>query len=587
MKKGILWLLRILVGGLFIFSGLIKANDPVGFAIKLEEYFELFAEAGSVFAFFKSAFVLDSIVFLAVFICVLEVALGVCLIIGLWGRLVSWLLLLMMLFFTWLTGYSAITGKVTDCGCFGDAIPLTPWQSFYKDIVLTILILIIFAWRKHIKAVFGNVVGFGLFFAASAFTTWVCVHVLQHDVFKDFRPYAVGNNITTLMQIPENAKKAVVQMTYAYKNEVSGETKEFAVTTGLQDNLLQELNGLEEGSPAYNKLKEKLDDAIRSSKEEMDELSTYSGDTNWKFVERKDKEIEPGFKAKIIDFAVIDEKENDITQKILNYDDYMLMVVSDDLDKTNPDAWKTINDMQKAAEAEGVFTFAFVGEGRERIELFRHEVQAAYPFYKGDYKVILTIMRTNPGVVLLKKGTVLAKWSYRDVPSFIEIKNEYFPDRQKTALTFNVAENAEIFTEGEEVLSKITASEEPYNEFFIIDAESNDFTQQLLADSVPVYMMIVNDMTKVTQESYGALLPLMQKLSETQTKWFVVSKSDLKLVGQMKDAAKLEFNYYNADGDVLSKIMEENTGIVVIENGVVAKKYREGKLPDPETLIIQ
>ncbi|MBK6731728.1 MAG: DoxX family membrane protein [Bacteroidetes bacterium] len=149
------------------FSCLIKANDPVGFAIKLEEYYELFANAGNAFLFFKSDFIINTVVFQASFICIMEVALGIALLLGLSGRLVAWLLLLMILFFTWLTGYSAITGKVTDCGCFGDAIPLTPWQSFYKDLVLTFFILVIFYNRKKIKTLIPKVPSFALFLAAT------------------------------------------------------------------------------------------------------------------------------------------------------------------------------------------------------------------------------------------------------------------------------------------------------------------------------------------------------------------------------------------------------------------------------------
>ncbi|MBC8046478.1 MAG: hypothetical protein H7Y00_06760, partial [Fimbriimonadaceae bacterium] len=102
-----------------------------------------------------------------------------------------------------------------------------------------------------------------------------------------------------------------------------------------------------------------------------------------------------------------------------------------------------------------------------------------------------------------------------------------------------------------------------------------------------VYMVLVTDMTKVTQESYGALLPIMQKLDSAKAKWFVVSVSDLALVKQMADAAKINFLYYNSDGDILKQIMEENTGIVVLQKGVVVKKYREGQIPSPDELISQ
>ncbi|MFN0274449.1 MAG: BT_3928 family protein [Chitinophagales bacterium] len=558
MKKGLLWLFRIFVGVLFIFSGLIKANDPVGFAIKLDEYFELFAEAGGLFSFFKSEWLLNSTVHLASFICILEVALGVCLLIGLWKNLVAWLLLLMMLFFTWLTGYSAVTGSVTDCGCFGDAIPLTPWQSFYKDILLTVLILYIFFMRKHIKPLFNTVLGFALFFITSAFTLWVTVHVQKHDVFKDFRPYAIGENIRQNMLIPENAEPSIVQMTYIYRNKSTNETQEIKMRTD------------------------------EDTKTEMDVITSLSADKNWQFVERKDKVIKKGFIPKISDFAVINEVEEDITESVLTYDDYIFVVISPDLDKTNIGAWHKINELQKSAEAEQISTFALVSNNTNEIEAFRHAHNTAFPFYKGDYKVCLTITRMNPGIMLIKNAVVIDKWAWRDLPDFATIKAEHFANRQIPENSFINQKPRELFTEGEDVLTKINASTEPYNGFTLLDENANDFTQPILGnDSVPVYMLLFTDMTKVTQDSYAALSPVMKNLEEAKANWFVVSVSDLELVQQMADAAKIPFRKYNSDGDILRQIMEENTGIVVLEKGIVVKKYREGQIPSAEEILVE
>ena len=164
MKNKLLTICRILTGGLFIFSGLVKANDPVGFGIKLEEYYDVFAGRWSWTAWlFHSDLMLNTVNLQAAFLTTLEVALGIALLMGLWKNLVSWLLLLLILFFTWLTGYSAITGSVTDCGCFGDFIKLTPLQSFYKDLVLLALILVIFFLRKGLKPIKPLGISIGLF----------------------------------------------------------------------------------------------------------------------------------------------------------------------------------------------------------------------------------------------------------------------------------------------------------------------------------------------------------------------------------------------------------------------------------------
>lgn len=374
----------------------------MGFGIKLDEYYEVFAARWSWTDFiFGAQWFVNSVNLQAVFLTTLEVALGIGLLLGIRKNLVAWLLLLLMLFFTWLTGYSAVTGSVTDCGCFGDAIPLTPLQSFYKDLVLTALILVIFFMRKNIRPFMGKIPSSAVFLLVTAFTLWVNIHVLRHDVFLDWRPYAKGNNIAKLMEIPADAEKPVVRMTYIYKENATGTEKEIKVMSNEPDGAgIQELKEV-----------------------------TSSG--NYTFVDRKDKVIDPGFVPKISDFAVSGEQNEELTDAILQYPDYMLMIVSAHFDHTSKAGWDAFNAVQKEADKEGIFTCALVAEDRNSIEKFRHNNQTAFPFYTGDYKVCLTIGRTNPNVLLLKEGTVVDKWSWRDLPDFAEIKQKYFRTEQR------------------------------------------------------------------------------------------------------------------------------------------------------------
>ena len=143
---------RLLVGVLFIASGLIKANDPIGFSYKLQEYFEVL----------HLSFLMPLSLALAILICFVEVLLGILLLLGIYRNLVLWVLSLMMAFFTFLTFYSAYFNKVTSCGCFGDAIPFTPWQSFGKDVVLVLLITWLIFQRKYIQPLFGSFVSMTL-----------------------------------------------------------------------------------------------------------------------------------------------------------------------------------------------------------------------------------------------------------------------------------------------------------------------------------------------------------------------------------------------------------------------------------------
>ena len=203
---------RVFVGGLFIFSGLIKINDPIGTKIKLEEYFEVFAsDFGSFFEFFIP-FALP----IGMFLIILEVVLGVAVLINYKMKWSMNIMLSLMIFFTFLTFYSAYFNKVTDCGCFGDAIPLTPWQSFYKDVILMVFVMHLFWYRSGyiplLKAKIGNVV-----VALTAIISLVIgITAIRHLPFIDFRPYEVGNSIP-LNMIP--AESPVLEYTFEKDGE--------------------------------------------------------------------------------------------------------------------------------------------------------------------------------------------------------------------------------------------------------------------------------------------------------------------------------------------------------------------------------
>src|ERR1043166_1453889 len=243
---------RIFVGVLFIISGLIKANDTIGFSYKLEEYFELF----------NWPFFIAYAESLAMIICIFEIMCGVVLLLGSYARLNAWLLLLMIIFFTWLTGYSAITHKVTDCGCFGDAVKLKPFESFLKDLVLLVFILIIFFGVKHIKPLFNSTIQGILLFVALFVSTAFTLYTYMFLPVKDFLPYKVGNNIREKMAMPPGAQADEYELVFIYERD--GKRFEFNA------------NNL----PA--------------------DLDKYT------FIERKDKLLKEGYKPPIHDFKVYD-----------------------------------------------------------------------------------------------------------------------------------------------------------------------------------------------------------------------------------------------------------------------------------------
>lgn len=372
---------RVIVGALFIFSGLIKLNDPVGFSFKLDEYFG----ADVLNLPFLQPFALE----LAVFVVILEVLLAVALLIGFWKNITSWLLLLMIIFFTFLTFYSAYFNKVTDCGCFGDAIPLTPWESFGKDVILTILILIIFFNRKYINPLIGKsaqsaVMGFALIGCMG-----LGIYVLNHLPVIDFRAYAPGKSIVEGMKSAEELGLEPTQYgtIYYLKNENTGE--EVKVT-----------------SEAY------VDEKWYEKKE-------------WKMQSDKTESvtIKEGYEPPVHDFVITIEDE-DKTQEILNMD-AVLLVIAYKMELTDAEGYRDINKLALEAEEAGVPFYGLSASLYETVEKKRHELQTPFVFGTMDETTLKTIVRSNPGLVLLKNGKVVDKWHYNDVPSFEVIQNKY------------------------------------------------------------------------------------------------------------------------------------------------------------------
>lgn len=534
MAKVLSQLARLLVGGLFIFSGLIKANDPVGFSIKLEDYFLVFSETIPVFG---ADWVMASTLPLAWFIVVLEVALGIALLLGLWRKWVAWLLLLMMIFFTWLTGYSAITGSVTDCGCFGDAIPLTPWESFYKDLVLMVLIVII--WRdvfrspKAIQPILPSAVSLPLFVLGTAFTGWVGLHTIQHLPFRDFRPYKVGNNIQEGMTLPPDAKEEIVQLTWTYKNKASGEVREFV------DELPPDLE-------------------------------------NWEYMDRVEKVVQKGDEPPIHDFVLVGEDDRDRTTDILELDDTYLFVVSPDLDHTSEDQWEAAVELAGEAELEGMHTFALVGNGRDRIEAFRHSVQAAFPFFSVDQKTLKTILRTDPGLVVLNQGTILAKYAGRDIPDFADLKERHFPDRAARALA---SLDPEPFAEGRDLAADYANGAEDLSAFAVYDTAGIPITDSVLA--LPgQYWMVLRDVSEITAESWALLQLDIQRVAAAaeaaEVPFLVVSGSPEAYLLPMREASGIAFDYAFTDPDWLAEIGGANARFMHLEDGVIAERFDGG-----------
>ncbi len=362
---------RLLVGVLFIISGFIKANDPLGFSYKLDEYFVVF----------HMEWLSHISLALAILICAAEIGLGVATLMGARMNFTAWSLLLMIIFFTFLTFYSWYFNKVTDCGCFGDALHLTPLQSFEKDLVLLVLILFIFIGRKSISPLLGDMpstVVSWLGFAGSLFFSIQCY---RHLPMIDFRPYKIGKNIQEGMKLPPNAKKGKVEMVFIYKHN----GKEVELTT--------------------------------------EQISTI--DSTYQYVDRKDKMLEEADKPAIHDFTITDMQGSDYTEDILNNPNYYFFLVAYQLDKTDAKVQGKINDFVNLCDQNKIKFIGLTSSSPKEVDAFRHEHNSMFPYYNADATTLKTMIRSNPGLMLLKHGTVIAMWHYNDFPSFDDVKITY------------------------------------------------------------------------------------------------------------------------------------------------------------------
>ena len=381
MKPGLLIFSRLFVGILFIFSGLIKANDPLGFGYKLQEYFEVF----------HMPFLSGIATGIAIFLCVLEIVLGILLLLGLWSRKVITGLLAIILFFTFLTFVSAAFKVVTSCGCFGDAIPLTPWQSFGKDIILLILIVYLYIYRDRvlplIKKERSQMVILVLVLIASLGFSLV---TYSRGPFIDFLPYKVGANLPELMKMPEGAVPDEFLIMYHLENQATGESKDMSDKDYLKTEIWKDTSWVITGDPVK-------------------------------------KLIKKGFEPKIKDLAISDASGTDYTKELIENPYYNLIIVAYDLGATNDKAMAELNQTALQAEKDfNIRTVLLTSNSAQDAAAFSKRLKLFTEIFYADAVPLKSMVRANPGVLLLKNGVVINKWHYNTMPSFEFLADTYF-----------------------------------------------------------------------------------------------------------------------------------------------------------------
>ena len=315
---------------------------------------------------------------LAIFLCVLEIVLGIALLIGWSPRLIVTLLIVLILFFTFLTGYSAYFNKVTDCGCFGDAIKLTPWESFYKDVILCISIFFITAGITYIKPVFSKPFAVKLLTISIVFSVSFALYCWHYLPVKNFLKFKKGNDIKELVVVPDDAPSDVYENIFVYAKD--GVDEEFS---------LAEMSG-------------------RDLKDE-----------GYEFVDRRDKLISEGYEPEIHDFKIMDETRNNdyVDDFFANDTAHKILIVINEVEKVNTEAMSELKDIIKACKKEGIDIYPLTASNSETVDAFRHEYQLDIPFYYGDKTNLKSIIRSNPGLVLFDGNVVQKNWPSTRLPS--------------------------------------------------------------------------------------------------------------------------------------------------------------------------
>jgi hypothetical protein len=368
--KYIRLLSRLIVGVVFIFSGFVKAVDPLGSAYKFADYF--------------TAFKLGFLEFLAlpmgIFLSAFELILGLTLILGYRRKTMFTILMWFMSFFTLLTFVLALFNPVSDCGCFGDALILTNWQTFFKNVVLMVFVLTLYFGRNsayNSGPILREWMLIAILFAgASLFSFWN----FRHLPLIDFRPYDVGTVIREEMEIPNGVPVDEYETSLIYRNLETGKTSSFTMENYPKDTL------------------------------------------QWEFVDSESKLVKRGYDPPIHDFAIMDTYGSDLVDEILSDEGYSLIMLAYDLAGADEEALIQVGEWSQLEIFASDFSFyAVTATTSAEVESISTELGLGYEFLAGDEIMLKTIVRSNPGYMLLKNGVILGKWAYRDFPALEEL----------------------------------------------------------------------------------------------------------------------------------------------------------------------
>ncbi|MGQ1891517.1 BT_3928 family protein [Thermophagus sp. OGC60D27] len=360
---------RIFVGATFVFSGFVKAVDPIGGGIKFHDYFQ--------------AFHLEWLMFLGlplgIGLAVLEFTMGILLIFNIFPRKTTTLSFIFLSFFTLLTLVLAIFNPVSDCGCFGDAIKLTNWQTFWKNIVIMVFATFLFLSRESLTSPYPLIRQRIFLLAMILWVAGISLYSLVHLPLLDFRPYAIGTHIPSGMIIPDDAPQPQYKTTFILeKNNVR---KEFS----------------EEDYP-YD-------------------------DTTWVFIDSKTQLLSEGYQPPIHDFVLQHPEEGNITDRLMTLENPLFLIISPNINHIKEKTAIQLAELQQAANDQGALFYLVTSSSLEDAEKINRSYKTNFEFLQGDETNLKTIVRSNPGMLLIIKGTIVGKWHYNDLPAASRMQN--------------------------------------------------------------------------------------------------------------------------------------------------------------------
>lgn len=429
--KQLVHVLRLMIGVLFIFSGFVKAVDPMGTAFKMEEYFTVFNEYLPALESFWNLMIDWSLGF-SVFMNIFEIVLGIAFIFGIWFNLTSFLLIAMLLFFTVLTGFTLATGKVTDCGCFGDFLKLKPYETFIKDIILSAMILFVWIFRKHLTK-FINIKEYGVFIACAVFGFFLVTLLGKFGMQGNINTLIVGlvsaiiyglyqyKSLPSMASWLPFALGSILTVWFTFRNITNLpwiNFRHYKIGQDLRKCTNEE--GLDPGeSIKMFTLKNKKDQStmVASDKDYMNQ-KLY---TEWEVVPGKTTEtiIREAQEPPCKDFHVFDAEGGELKDSLLNYKGYSIWVTSYSLDKANKEGFTRINNLIKEVKTPETLV---IGLSNSDITKANSYSGSLYNFNNLDATPIKTMMRSNPGIVVVKDGMIKGLYHHNHLPSAAELK---------------------------------------------------------------------------------------------------------------------------------------------------------------------